>query len=916
MSNLYSVILRLFLVSGIAGIMYEVLWIRIFTFLLGSTTQSVSAVITAFMLGIAIGNYFVGHFIDQKRDFLWIYGLLEIGTAISSAIAFFLFLHIESLYTWLYSIIPYGILKWLIFLIAFIFITIPAALIGGTLPSLVKFFVKGSDHVKKQVGRLYAVNTWGAALGTFLTGFYCIRFLGYENSVLICIFLNLFIGILALTLRQETNHSLNLKRKTQDSLSIKQEISGPLILICFTLSGFTSLAYEILWFRISEFVFYGTIIGFSIVLSIFLLGLGLGSQFFSKIKPPKNSNLMLFSYLQWAIAFIAILTLPFLTLTASLPYQIPHKILVVAIITFSTFLFGGTFPLAARLYTQNVSFLGQSIGNIYTANTLGAVAGSFLTGFFIIPLIGSQNTFIFLAILNTGIGFFLYFHCKEKQKKIGVSITCIFILGFLILSSHSWIKQYHGNLISKEKLGNEKATVIATKESPLGTLNVIEHKSGMRMLTQGPFISGSTASERRFTQKLQAHLPMLIHPNPQKTLEIGYGIGEILHSLNLYQPNHIDLVEIDPDMIPFANMHFSKINQNISDSSNIQTHIMDGRHFLKMTNEKYDLIMSDSMALKSEGSLRLYTLEHFREGHSHLKNNGFMLLWLPLGIGEMKTKIIMKTFLEVFPESLLWIPELTAPQYRESFLIGFKNHIEINLNSFLNRFQTFAKDDLEKIGWTDPYMFLNGFKAGPEILKQITLQTNTLNRDMNPILDYIDPFGGLINISFINKLSSGDNFNMENFFVKSHQYDLVSFKKNLRKIKEANRSFESATQVFNQIRPNPYNLSLYQDILYKYPMKSLSSYPQHTYAKIMVSMLNQMAGSYLLENKNPKEAYWFLKESKRYYPFNFETNLGMAKYFLNFNNCSRAKFFLERAETLNPYSRKIDNLNDFLGSCS
>ncbi|HEX4620998.1 MAG TPA: hypothetical protein VH208_05455, partial [Myxococcaceae bacterium] len=189
------------------------------------------------------------------------------------------------------------------------------------------------------------------------------------------------------------------------------------------------------------------------------------------------------------------------------------------------------------------------------------------------------------------------------------------------------------------------------------------------------------------------------------------------------------------NMIPLADRYFSAINEGASQRPNVQVALMDGRHFLRMTPQTFDVIMSDSMILASEGSLRLYSLEHFHEGRRHLNPGGLMLVWLPMNVGVAKSLVIIRTFIEAFPESLLWLP--FGENDQEGFLVGFRDDAQIDLDAWSQRFQSVAAPELALFGWDSPALFFSGFRAGPERLAELTRSVTRLNQDVSPVLDFL-----------------------------------------------------------------------------------------------------------------------------------------------------------------------------------
>ena len=744
-------VLRLFFLSGLSGILFQVLWSRIFTFLLGGTTQSVSAVITAFMLGLGVGSYLFGGLVDGRvRRPLVLYGLLELGVALSGLAAFYAFQHTGALYEALYTRAPQATVKWLVFLIAFVFISIPSTLIGGTLPAIVRHAVTRAEGVKSALGRLYAINSLGSSVGALLM-LGLVWGIGYEASYHVALLLNTVTGLAALVMarreaRGETRrastgirypHPVPLPKgegKSDEGTSGEGSSTGAssrVLLPAFALSGFCALAYEVIWFRTLDFLVPGKLATFSCVLSVYLLGIGLGSLVLSRWSPPRLGDLQLFILFELLLGVLGLVSLPLLSLLSGLG-QRPLTIAAAFLLLFGmTLLLGGLFPLAGKLYAGPLRLLGRTVGTLYSANTLGSVLGSCLTGFILIPQVGTSHTLLLTAGLNlliaAGVAGVTLRPLPWRPLAVGTGLAAVGLMGWF---SGDWLTRFY------EHAGLPPGFhIIARSEGSLQPVLVAENAHGERVLLSGPYPSDETLPARRPLQRLRAHLPMLVHPAPRRVLQLGYGLGERTRTLQLYEPELLHIAELDEHLIPMAERYFEALNAKASRRANVRVDVMDGRHFLKMSPDTYDVILSDAMMLASEDSLRLYTQEHFREARRHLRPGGVVLTWLPLHAGTPQALVILKTFQDVFPQSLLWLP--SGPHTREAFLLGFRDEARIDWEAWREKFERVARADLEGFGWGDPAVFFAGFRAGPGRLAELASRVPLINRDMNPVLDFL-----------------------------------------------------------------------------------------------------------------------------------------------------------------------------------
>ncbi|WP_224366204.1 fused MFS/spermidine synthase [Hyalangium versicolor] len=895
-------VLRLFFVSGLSGILFEVLWTRIFTYLLGGTTHSVTAVITAFMLGLGLGSYLFGRISDRQTQPLRLYGLLELGVAFSGLLAFYAFRHIESLYSALYAWAPQATIKWLVFFIAFVFVSLSATLIGGTLPVLARYVVDRDDGLKARLGQLYSINTLGAAAGAILM-IGLVWVLGYEVGYHLALMLNAVTGLGALLLSRRHGPTPTTLTEASPAPAPSPEagetLDGRILLPAFAVSGFCALAYEVIWFRLLDFLLLGRLTTFACVLSVYLLGISLGSLAFSRWSPAGLSDLKLFVAFETVLGFLGLLSLPLLSVISGAGHR-SLSIAVGFLILFAmTLLLGGLFPLAGKLHAAPLRLLGRSVGSIYSANTAGSVLGSFLTGFVLFPAIGTSATLLLVAMLNlavaVGVAGLAIRPMSAKWLGMGALLTAVGLAGWL---GDDWLTRYYEHVSLRPDFH-----IIAERESSLQPVMVAENPQGERVLLGGPFQSGETVPARRQTQKLQAHLPMLVHSNPQRVLEIGYGVGELARTLLLYQPELLHLVELDENMVPMAEQYFGALNEHASTRPNVRVDVMDGRHFLKMSQEQYDVIMSDSMILASEGSLRLYTEEHFIEARKHLRPGGVALAWLPLNAGTTKAMVILKTFQKVFPQSLLWLP--LGLNTQEAFIVGFRDEARIDLAAWQQKFDHVARADLGAFGWDSPGLFFASFRAGPERLKEIADRVPLLNRDMNPVLDFLpQETPAEIDAAVRQLIAAPPGSVFAHLQASASQsQELEALRDETRRVHEADQIFFQGVETLDRFgaRP-PEEVLANAEALTADFRKALEVYPRHHAAAVWMAQVLGLAAK-VQPPLDPDRTRGLLEEASRYNPSDLAVAEALARLALERGDKDEAHKYIERVRTLAPYSR-------------
>jgi len=442
----------LFFLSGFTALLYQVIWLKMLTLTFGNTVYAVTTLLSSFMGGLALGGYWFGRIADRAHFPLRLYGYLEGLIGAVAVLTPLLFKWIEPLYIAIYQASnqnPY-IFSLSRFLLSLAILIVPTTMMGGTLPLLARHLTASYGHLGLRIGGLYAINTMGAATGTFFTGFYLILALGLKGTVLLGSLINLTIMLVVLIMGRA---SPSLKGKLVD---IPRAVSRPLwlsqkgrgIVFLFFLIGVTSLAYEVFWTRILVLYLGSSVYAYSLMLSIFLVGLTLGSFLVGRvIDKIKRLNYLLAS-LELAIGFYLILQiaqfkqLPGLMERLGVFFGTPSywksvgisSLGVVNILLVPTLLMGAAFPLGVKIYARWNRWVGKNVGNLYSANTLGCIGGSLLAGFLLIPRLGVQRGMMAVGLANIGIGIYLILADRSRRlwqsALVGVTMLGLFLAGY------------------------------------------------------------------------------------------------------------------------------------------------------------------------------------------------------------------------------------------------------------------------------------------------------------------------------------------------------------------------------------------------------------------------------------------------------------------------------------------------------
>lgn len=770
-TSIKAVIYTLFFISGCTGLVYEVTWTRLLSNIFGSNTYAVTSVLAAFMGGLAIGSYVIGRYVERKKNPLLVYAFLEIGIGITALLIPVIFSLLDLFYPLIYEHISSstGLLILTKVVLSLLVLLVPTFLMGGTLPVLCKLFIKRLKESGKQVGILYSINTIGAAVGCFVTGFFLIELLGIVKSIQLAAGVNLLLGALffILSIYAKKKKPEAEIRKIENKIKAAADDSGfdnirpfysGLLLTAFFLAGFVSLSYEILWTRLLVFKLKMTIYAFAIMLTTFLMGIGIGSVVVSIVEKYKliRNHARAFGIIQALIGLTGLLTIILFSQidvirlfdaigkfkpSISWGKQIFTEALLSGMIMIvPTILMGMTFPIVSRIFTRNIKIVGKTIGSIYSVNTIGSIFGSCLTGFFFVKIFGIQNNIIFISMIAITIGTVIVLFNRKglNESKKSRSFPIIFptvvwgiVIGFVVWLPKDVLFKYY-NIYEKQFF--EGARIIYAKEGIECITTVHEYPDGFRGISTSSVNVAGTHYTHRTTQKLQAHIPMLVHPDPKEVLQVGFGSGETSHIVTSYDINQLDLVEISREVINTSTKYFKDINKNVADHPKFNPIIMDGANYIRLAKKKYDLILNDASWPGYTGCSALYSRDYFENAKKLLRPGGIMTSWFPIVEGD-DFRILLKTIHSVFPNVSVWLAMTHVNKH--ALVMASLDKIEIDTEHFLKRFKQYAKNDLKSVDLDNPVFFLDTYQMNEEAIANFpdSIPLHTLD---HPILEFTD----------------------------------------------------------------------------------------------------------------------------------------------------------------------------------
>lgn len=680
----------LFFLSGAAALIYEVLWLKDLSRLFGVSAYATSATLSAFFLGIALGSYYWGKRVAANQSPLRLYALLELGIAASALLYFGLFAVYRLLYRGLFDFVDGSDLTWLSlkFLLALVILVPPAFFMGGTVPVMGHFLAPRAALLGRRVSLLYAVNTFGAALGAFLAGFYLPPLLGFRGSYFVALALNLLIAAVAYALGG---------RRVESAIAAESAIAPPAptianstnpiphsaILILAFFSGLLMLSLEVLWTHMFSQVLHNTVYSFAVILTVFLVALAFGSIVAHWLaRTSKSTAIPLSVLLALSAALIALNPLLFSGLTDHLKafapdagwssYVLGAFWLGAAVMLLPGVVAGAVFPYLLRVYEPYSRQSGQSIGRLITLNTVGSILGSALAGFVILTALGLWNSLRTVAFVYGVLGLLTALAQYPRRFRL-VWLPLVAVFGMLFLSYSDLAR-----IDLDESLGEKPVWL---REGRHGTVAVVDRGGDLRLRVNNSYLLGTSQSAPNL--RLQSLIPLALHPNPKSIFYLGMGTGITASGAIPTAVKTIVITELNPDVITADRQYYGPwLNQLFTDPR-VRIVAEDGRNYLYAASERFDLIISDIFLTHWAGAGDLYALEHYQAAADRLNDEGLYVQWLPMfELTVREFDVIAATMARVFPQLTLWRRGF-SPNFTIAALIGHKQITPLDAERYI-----------------------------------------------------------------------------------------------------------------------------------------------------------------------------------------------------------------------------------------
>ena len=649
-------------------------------------------VLAIFMGGSAFGNYISGRYLSSKGKAIKAFAIIEFSIGLYAVITpsfadllRYVFVTVGSSYQ--LGSVNIQILK---FASAFILICFPSILIGMTFPVVTGFMTKSLKTIKSSVSKLYAINSIGAVAGVIISAFLLLPFQGTSKTIYLTGTINLVIAfcsfILVKILRVSDSININEAKSAEVIPSGRFYYISFIVLIISAVSGFTALAYEVLWFRFFLIILGSSAYTFAIILAAFITGIALGSLFVVFFKTEnKVNNIRVLSIFMLLIGCYFLLTLLFYDQIPYYFFKLRIKIESIKnlfylfqffqytfcflIMIFPTLMFGLMIPLISCTINNRKNSAGNIVGTLFAFNTVGCVFGSLTAGFILLPYLGIQKSFYAIVLLNILTGLALYLYSYKKNTKIIVHIFFLFLcfaVFVLSLSQHSW----HPMALSKGffRLSSDRYNSFDDFMKIQKMKKMLYVKDGSQVTV---IVGQQTANDNLFlkingktdastgsdisTQLLLAHIPLLFHKKPQNILNIGIGSGMTSGAVLRYPIKRLDVVEISPEVYE-ASKIFYKQNNSYFTNPKTNVYIEDAKTFLQLTPRKYDIIISEPSNPWISGVGRLFTKEFFSDIKKKLNPKGILMQWFHrYEMSDKSSLVMLRTLRSEFKYIYMWL---------------------------------------------------------------------------------------------------------------------------------------------------------------------------------------------------------------------------------------------------------------------
>ena len=723
-----AVLLVLFFASGACGLTYQVLWLRQLALVFGVTVYAASTVLAAFMTGLALGSLLAGPLLRRVGRPLLVFGLAEILVGLSALATPIELEATAFVYERLYRAASrrLEVLTLARFATSFVVLLLPTMLMGLTLPVLSASRAVRESRFGSRLGALYAVNTMGAMAGAMITGFLLIGTLGIRKCFLLGAAVNVLVGVVALLMHRRGGETEFVAPASPDAgLGEESPPRATALAAVITVSGLAALALEVIWVRMLVQFLDATTYAFTTVLATVLAGIAAGGALASRLlRRHRDWTVPLVVLLQGTgVAVIA--SAAFLSWTYAAGWRTSASLPASASAIFpAALLMGVTFPIAMRAAMRvadvsRAAATARRVGRLYALNVGGAVLGALLGGFVLLPSLGTRRALIASAALYVAAAVLLALSATPRRRAV------IAAGGGLVLFAVVATQVPDPFIAAFERRYGRDTSELLRDEGAQTAVSVRAGESGRVLYLDGTHQADDTPDVVRLHRTI-GHLPMVLHPAPADALVVGLGGGATAGAVTRHPGVRVQVVELSHGVRRAAAL-FAHISYDVLRQPSVRLRVDDGRNFLLLSGERFDVITADIIRPHHAGAGHLYSREYFTLVRRALKEDGVALQWLGHRSGN-QYRLIMRTFLDVFPEATLW--------YDGTLMVGSRRPLRIAASTLASRRAApETRAALDEIGLVEFATLARWYTAGPREMSAFVGEGPILTDDQ-PRVEY------------------------------------------------------------------------------------------------------------------------------------------------------------------------------------
>ncbi len=689
-------LLALFIGSGCAALIYEIVWFQLLQLVVGSSAVSLGVLLGTYMGGMCLGSLLLPRYVSARGHPLRVYAIIEGGIGVCGLLVLLILPLLDHLYAAIGGSGLLGILMRA--LVAAVCLLPPTLLMGASLPAIARY-VESSRRGVSWLGFFYGGNIAGAVLGCLFAGFYLLRVYDMPTATYVAAAINAVVALLSYRLSTRTRYEPTPPADSPAPKASPAPAAQRSVYVAIGLSGLTALGAEVVWTRLLSVMLGATVYTFSIILAVFLAGLGLGSGVAShlarQIKRPRVAlgvcQILLAAAIAWTAYTLADALPnwpidPLLAKSAVFNFQVDIMRCMWAVFP-AACLWGASFPFALAAAAERGEDSGTLVGRVYAANTVGGIVGALAFSIILIPWIGTQDCQRLLIALATFSALIVFAPIARSLEKRGVAAIVASVVAVIwmiaSISPVPWLAVAYGR---RMLLQTNPRHALYVGEGRNYSVAVSEPPDGSRYFHVAGKVEASTAPSDMRLQRMLGHLPALFHQDPKSVLVVGFGAGVTAGTFVVHPTvEKITICELEPLVPPAAAKYFHKENYNVKDDPRTTIHYDDARHFVLTSKDKFDVISSDPIHPWVKGTASLYSKEYFELVKQHLRPGGIVTQWVPLYESDLATvKSQLATFFDVFPNGTVWGNTINGEGY-DLVLLGQVEPLDLNVDALEDR---------------------------------------------------------------------------------------------------------------------------------------------------------------------------------------------------------------------------------------